>query len=411
VTPEKRFTRLPILMRVLILDGNENQSVAAVRSLARAGHKVCVGSPARWSKAGWSCHCHATFRYPDPGQDARAFVRAILAKVALEPGTLILPMTEQSTLPLSAQRAELFALGGRLVLPPHEMVLRAFDKLQTTRLAQSLGILVPRTIVLGGEVRAADVARELHYPAVLKPRSSEEAHADKSRATGPPRYARNQAEFLAAYADLERRCSAMLVQEFVEGSGVGYFALMGAGEPRAEFTHRRIRDVRPTGSGSAVRVSVIPDARVREAGVAMLRALGWHGVAMVEFRVRPDGTPIFLEINGRFWNSLSLAVYAGADFPALLAELAEHADVTPPKDYRVGIRCRWLLGDFRHLLEVWKGPSAGYPGHFPSRFGTLAAFLTPVRGTYHDNFSLDDPLPELGDWLDFILRRVPGRLR
>jgi hypothetical protein len=34
-----------------------------------------------------------------------------------------------------------------------------------------------------------------------------------------------------------------------------------------------------------------------------------------------------------------------------------------------------------------------------------------VRGTYHDNFNWRDPLPELGDWLDFAWRRVAGRAR
>jgi len=202
----------------------------------------------------------------------------------------------------------------------------------------------------------------------------------------------------------------VLAQEFVEGSGAGYFALMCGGEPRAEFAHRRLRDVRPTGSGSALRESVEPDPRVREAALSILGALGWHGVAMVEFRLRPDGTPVFMEVNGRFWNSLPLAVHAGADFPAMLAELAERGEVAPRPPYREGVRCRWLLGDFRHLAEVWRGAPPGYAGEFPTRLGALRDFLLPVAGTRHDNFAWRDPLPELGDWLDFVFRRLPGGL-
>jgi hypothetical protein len=33
-----------------------------------------------------------------------------------------------------------------------------------------------------------------------------------------------------------------------------------------------------------------------------------------------------------------------------------------------------------------------------------------MPGARHDNFMLRDPLPELGDWLDFALRRLPARL-
>jgi predicted ATP-grasp superfamily ATP-dependent carboligase len=399
-------------MNVLVLDGNENQAVACVRSLARAGHTVRVGAPTSWSKAGWSRFCSGTFTYPAPQDDARAFVQRVAAEASREPGTLVLPMTERTTLPLSTDRDVVFDAGGKLVLPPHATVLRAFDKQQTTSLARSLGVEVPRTTVIGHRDDLRRLARSLHYPVVLKPRSSEEVSAaGKVRSTGAPVYARDPQEILAAFAELGERCSSVLVQEYVEGSGAGYFALMNQGELRTEFAHRRIRDVRPTGSGSAVRASVRPDPRVREAALAILRELGWHGVAMVEFRVRPDGTPVFLEVNGRFWNSLPLAVYAKADFPALLAAIAEHGDVESPPPYIEGVRCRWLLGDFRHVVEVWRGPPPGFPGRFPGRIRTLIACLTPVPGTFHDNFMLRDPLPEAGDWFDFALRKLPGRIK
>jgi predicted ATP-grasp superfamily ATP-dependent carboligase len=196
----------------------------------------------------------------------------------------------------------------------------------------------------------------------------------------------------------------MVVQEFVDGEGIGYFALMCHGELRAEFAHRRIRDVYPTGSGSAVRMSVDPDPEVRNASLAILKALRWHGVAMVEFRQARGASPAFMEVNGRFWNSLPLACYAGADFPAWLAELAENGDLPDQSRFRSRIVCRWLLGDFRHVIEVLKGAPDGYPRPYPDRWRTLLAVLTPHRRTYHDNFQWRDPLPELGDWLNFAER-------
>ena len=400
-------------MKVLVLDGNENQAVAAVRSLARAGHCVSVGAATPWSKAGWSRYCRETFTYPTPQQDATGFVERVAEEVRRAgPGTLVMPMTERTTLPLSAHRDVIFSAGGRMALPPHEILLRAFDKEQTTQLARSLGIEVPHTTLVESDAQARDLAGAISYPVVLKPRSSEEVSSDnKVIATGAPVYARDAGEFAARYAEISRRCSAVLVQEFVAGAGAGYFALMRDGELRAEFAHQRLRDVRPTGSGSALRVSARPDSRVREAALAILRALKWHGVAMVEFRVRADGVPVFLEVNGRFWNSLSLAVYSGADFPAWLTEMVEHGDVGTPTDYRAGVRCRWLLGDVRHLLEVWRGAPRGFPGNFPRRLPTLAAFLTPIPGTFHDNFTWRDPLPEFGDWVDFVFHKLPAGAR
>jgi predicted ATP-grasp superfamily ATP-dependent carboligase len=387
-------------MRVLVLDGNQNQAVAAVRSLARAGHEVWAGESSSWSKAGWSQSCHETFQYPAPHRDPSAFVERI-AEVARS-GALVLPMTEATTLPLSAQREVLFASGARMVVPSHTDVLRAFDKQETIRLATSLGVSVPKTMVVTNSEEANQARDTLSFPVVLKPRSSEEVRSSGlMRTTGRPRYASDAKQYDAAWQDLNRRCSVVLVQEFVEGEGIGYFALMRNGELRADFAHRRIRDVHPTGSGSAVRVSVEPSPDMRAASLAILRALHWHGVAMVEFRHREGRPPVFMEVNGRFWNSLALACYAGVDFPALLARMAETGDLDSVPQYHTGVRCRWLLGDFRHLLEVWRGAPAGYPAPYPGRLSTLLAVLTPTPGTYHDLFQWRDPLPELGDWLNF----------
>lgn len=392
-------------MRILVLDGNQNQAVASVRSLADAGHEVLVGEASPWSKAGWSRFCRGTFQYPNPEEDGAEFIARISEVAKQQPGTLVLPMTEATTLPVSAQRDVLFADGARLVLPDHADVLRACNKNEMVQLAASIGVAVPKTVAVSNVDDARRAGEVLQFPVVLKPRSSVETQSNGGvRITGRPRYARDSQELLARYEELIQICSQILVQEFVDGEGVGYFALMCRGELRVEFGHRRIRDVHPTGSGSALRVSVEPDPEVRAASLAILKALRWHGAAMVEFRQAAGGPPVFMEVNGRFWNSLPLACYAGADFPAWLAELAEKGDIERKPQFRSGIVCRWLLGDFRHVVEVLKGAPAGYPRPYPDRWRTMLSVLAPRRGTYHDNFQWRDPLPELGDWIDFAER-------
>jgi predicted ATP-grasp superfamily ATP-dependent carboligase len=399
-------------MNVLVLDGNQNQAVASVRSLAHAGYTAFAGEAASWSKASWSRSSSGRFRYPSPQENINAFIEAIAAFVRERPGTLVLPMTEATTLPVSTHREYLVSVGARLVLPGHLDLLRAFDKNETTRLAASLSVAVPKTVVVTSPEQARDAAQSIRYPVVLKPRSSEELSPEGSlRTAGRPRYACDLSQFEAAYREISRRSSGVLIQEFVEGEGTGYFALLHHGEVRAEFAHRRIRDVHPTGSGSAVRMSVEVDPEIRRSSLAILSALRWHGVAMVEYRKKADSPAVFMEVNGRFWHSLALACYAGVDFPTLLARMAEQGDVERNPGYRSGVRCRWLLGGVRHLVEVWKGPPAGYPGSYPGRMRTLINVLMPVPGTYHDLFQWRDPLPEFGDWLNVLMRttRRPRR--
>jgi len=390
-------------MRILVLDGDQNQAVACVRSLARQDHVVEVGESRTWSKAGWSRDCSRSFQYSSPQTDPQRFLSDIISEAKKESGTLVLPMTEITTLLISSHREQFSAANACLVLPSHSDLLRAVDKNQTTALAESLGIAVPKTYAVSSVEEVRDVSSRIQFPVVLKPRASQEKSREGNMgATGRPSYARDANELLNAFTEMRDQCSAMLFQEFVEGTGTGYFALMNDGELRAEFAHRRIRDVHPTGSGSALRESILPTIQIREASLAMLRALNWHGVAMIEYRLRADSVPVFLEINGRFWHSLALACYAGVDFPALLATMAEFGDVAPLSAYKIGVQCRWLVGDVRHLAEVWKGRPPGYPGYFPRALPTLLAELTPKLGRFHDNFLWRDPLPELGDWIRLI---------
>jgi predicted ATP-grasp superfamily ATP-dependent carboligase len=390
-------------MRILVLDGNQNQAVACVRSFAKRGHGVCVGESSSWSKAGWSRYCSGSFQYASPQRDVKQFLKDVLDEMGKKSGTLVLPMTEATTSVISTNRERFHAVGARLVLPEHRDLLRAFDKSQTTALAQSLGIATPKTYTVSSLEELKETTGQILFPAVLKPKASHEESTDGAvRITGRPKYAIDTRTLMAAFTQMRQYSSVVLVQEFVAGTGTGYFALMNHGELRAEFAHRRIRDVHPTGSGSALRESILPHPEIREKSLSLLRELNWHGVAMVEFRLRADNVPVFLEINGRFWNSLPLACFAGVDFPGLLSEMAEFGDVDPPGPYRVGVRCRWLVGDLRHLVGVWKGPPAGFPGEFPKRLQTLLAELTPRLGTFHDNFMWQDPLPELGDWLHLV---------
>jgi hypothetical protein len=116
---------------------------------------------------------------------------------------------------------------------------------------------------------------------------------------------------------------------------------------------------------------------------SLLNSVGWHGVAMVEFKVSPDGTPYLIEVNGRFWGSLQLAIDAGVDFPWLLYQLANGDRVDEVPGYAIGVRWRWLLGDFARLCKVLMSngstPSPSSPGKLESVLQFLSCFETPTQ--------------------------------
>ena len=130
---------------------------------------------------------------------------------------------------------------------------------------------------------------------------------------------------------------------------------------------------------------------------------------MVEFRDDGDGEPWLMEVNGRFWGSLELAVTAGVDFPALWTGLLRGARVRPPTSYQTGVTSRWLWGDVKRILYIIAGPPAGCRDPYPGILeGVREVFGPQPAGTTSEMWSPDDRWPALGEWVQGL--RELGRL-
>jgi len=135
-----------------------------------------------------------------------------------------------------------------------------------------------------------------------------------------------------------------------------------------------------------------------------LNEASWHGIAMIEFKVAPDGTPYLMEINTRFWGSLQLAVDAGVNFPWLLYQLACGDQPGPVKNYTTGVRLRWLLGDLDNLYLTLRDKRYSKT----TKLKSILRFLTPSSfKTRHEVNRWSDPAPawhELKQYLRDILK-------
>src|SRR5678815_3849630 len=105
---------------------------------------------------------------------------------------------------------------------------------------------------------------------------------------------------------------------------------------------------------------------------------------MVEFRVGPDG-PALMEINGRVWGSIPLAVAAGMDFPARLVDLYQGVttsdgvgSTTIATDYVTGVRARNLELDLIWIGSVLRGSPRASIAAWPPRRAALRAIADLV---------------------------------
>lgn len=334
-------------MRVLVTDGDNRAALAVTRSLGRAGHHVIVGERRAPSLAQLSRYCRLRLVYPDPARDEAGFFERIADCVRRERVDALIPISDIATAVVSCHRTELGSLC-RVPIASADAIDRAANKADLLRTAMTLGLPVPKSQFIERPDQPFDRS-EMSYPAVVKP------YRSRVRTPGGWRscsvgYARSEDELQSELRRRPQHEFPLILQERIVGPGVGMFVCYDRGEPIAVFSHRRLREKPPSGGVSVLSESVPVCPNARAYSDALLRELGWQGVAMVEFkRDERDGLPKLMEVNGRFWGSLQLAVDAGVDFPNILLGALEGRRPAPAQ-YRIGVKNRWFWGDVDALL-------------------------------------------------------------
>ena len=372
-------------LTAFVTDGDHRPALSIVRALGRRGVSVIVGDERASSLAASSRYCARRVRYPSPYRDRDAFVRFLHAFVQRERIDVVLPVTDVTTHAVCANRAQLSRYS-HLAVPSLEAFELVTNKACLLEHAGRCGVPVPQTHVVDGRAQLLEVIDRVTYPAVVKPIRSRMKNGG-GWVPGSAHYAvsREEVEHLFdTHAYLASH--PVLIQERIIGPGVGLFALFDRGTLVAEFSHRRLREKPPAGGASVLSESRPVDPRLREFAVRILGSIGWHGVAMMEYKQdRRTGECVLMEVNGRFWGSLELAIAAGVDFPFLAFQLAQgvRPDLTPA--YAAGMKNRWLLGDLDHLLlRLFRSPEElRLPCGAPSALRTLVDFLRIAEPQLH----------------------------
>jgi predicted ATP-grasp superfamily ATP-dependent carboligase len=201
----------------------------------------------------------------------------------------------------------------------------------------------------------------------------------------------------------------LLVQQRIVGPGTGVFLLRWNGRVLATFAHRRLRETPPSGGASVYSESIAADPELVAGATRLLEKFDWQGVAMLELkRDLATGTPYVMEVNGRLWGSLQLAIDAGVDFPALLVGAALGQFPQQPPTYRTGVRLRSWWGDVNHLLARLRHSAErlSLPPNAPTRGQLMRDFLKWRRSDRNETLRADDPRPFLVDTVEWIKTRA-----
>lgn len=366
----------PRARRALIVEGGAAPHVvAAARALAAAGWEVGVavahGAAVR-SRAVTRRH-----RVPPPEADPAGFVAAV---AGLAGGyDVVFGADDIEVLLLSGARDEIPAV---IPYPAHAAVVRAIDKLDLVQAAGAAGLAVPAT------VRATPEALgDVGVPVVVKAR----LHWSDGGA------GRHQLAALCVHpADARRHAAAMaaagaepLLQAAVDGELMALTVVLDRLGRRLAIVQQR--SPRLSARRTSCRAETVPvDAGLAARALTLLRSLGWTGLANLQFLRPPGGPPQLIDLNGRFYGSLALAVAAGVNLPDVWGRAALGEAVDPAAPARPGVRFQSLLEDLGRARAERRG------GVVRDVLGTLAH----APGAAHPHFDRHDPGPALQ-----ILRR------
>jgi D-aspartate ligase len=323
---------------VPILLGNPSYygTLAATRSLGRAGVPVITFGPPGISLGRYSRYNHAHMRSPPFEQTERWMQWLFNARHSLS-GSVIYATSDAVSYALAKFHKEL-STHFLLFQPDLEAMLCLLDKGRLLHHAHAVGIETPETWLPRSRDEAKQIANEVSRDLLVKPRSQlaikryikgaltgHEADAlikgfDQIVNAGShdPNFARNHPEVMLP-----------MLQVYHPEAGERVYSLSG-------FRDR-------TGLKTAILAAVKVMQRPRDLGVglcfeeaavdcalaskilSLCERIGYFGVFEAEF-IQTGGRSLLIDFNGRFYNQLSLDIARGLDLPRLVYASATGQD-------------------------------------------------------------------------------------
>jgi predicted ATP-grasp superfamily ATP-dependent carboligase len=386
--------------KILLLDGETRSTLAAVRSLGKE-NTIAVASHLSNAISAKSRYSSYFFQSPHPLLAPETYDKWLLHVVEEWQPEILLPATDASMILVTNA---LSRLSKSVFVPVVQKTIldQISDKGLLAHAANQLRIKTPKTFLIPTVKEWTETTSkallDFAYPAILKPRRS---IIDLGGRMIQPKmhYAKSPEEVIEVIQNAENNSEGTqyMLQEKIDGIGLGVSCLAYAGETLMAFAHKRILEKPPSGGRSVLSESLaLEDSPVEEAKI-LLRHFNWSGVAMIEFKQNEQGENYLIEINPRFWGSMQLAIDCGCDFPNALCSLFEENNNKNPQDkyqfqYAAGQRLRWELGTLDHcFIRLKSNPLFALKEIF--RQNALHCFSK--NKTNLEIFRKDDPMPFL----------------
>lgn len=311
---------------VLLPRADYVQTLAAVRSLHRAGVPVTVAA-ARWIEpARWSRFAARTLRCPSVEIQPERFLEWLLDLGAREPGQVLIATCDETAWLYARYRSEL-SRHFRLYLPEVEPVYALLNKWRLKEACASVGLETPATLLPEGEADLEEMGRAVGYPLLVKPQTQIFLwpHHKGSVVGGPGELAplyrdlRSASRHAPILAAQDPRVSLPMLQAYVQAIS-GVVDVTGFVDETGELfvavgARKILQKPRKLGIGLCFEEAEVAPG-MAEKLAALCRKVGYHGVFDAEF-IESDGRQLLIDFNPRLYGQLAFDVGRGLDLARL----------------------------------------------------------------------------------------------
>lgn len=250
---------------------------------------------------------------PEIKKDIFSFKNEIVSAIEKLKIDVVLPSTDLAIDVVMRFKGEIEQKASIIGLNDNESYKYAHNKYELMSIGREVGLAIPNFIYVSN-VNELPSFDNLVYPVVVKPISSARI-MDRKHNSYKVSFPKNKSELIDGLRELLPNTPVM-VQDHIEGYGIGYNVYCINGEIKSEYIHKRINE--NEGVSSYRKVVPIDSYPLKEKVKTLLQRVKWNGVGMIEFRVGVNGTPYLMEMNGRFFGSTEVGVRSGYDFPSFL---------------------------------------------------------------------------------------------
>jgi predicted ATP-grasp superfamily ATP-dependent carboligase len=357
-----------------VVVGGKLNGLGVCRSLGRGGVVSYVVDHTRLRAAMWSRNAR---QIVTGSVEGRPLLDCLLAlRIALAERPFLVITDEMAVLTVSEHR-QLLADKFCFRLPPHDAVLKLYNKRLFHEFAVVGGLPVPNAVIVA---QPADISRirALRFPVIIKPADKRRFHSGRA-----PRLAVADriGDALKACEGLLETAGELIVQERAEGPDDSiYFCLFYRGrgaETVSMFTGRKLAS-NPPGTGSTAVCAEASEARhiLERLTRAFLERVDYSGFGSVEYkwdRIARRFVIIEPTVGRTDWQE----------------EIATLCGVNIPLDaYRYEMGLSTVRSHANRQAIVWQAS-------YTDRLFLRSNLIPPNAAVYDGYWRIDDPLPAL----------------